>query len=61
MGIARIMCGDAVANNMAMVPLSNNTIKQRIQELSDYVLQQTIAYVKRSEKFNLQLDEISDI
>ena len=58
---ARIMCGDAVAKKLAMVPLSKNTIKQLIQELSDNVLQQTIASVKRSRKFDLQLDETTDI
>ena len=30
--MAWIMCGDAVTNKLAMVPLSNNTIKRRIQE-----------------------------
>ena len=45
--MARILCGDAVANKLAMVPLSNDTIKWRIQEISEGVLQQTIASVKR--------------
>ena len=58
--MSRILCGDAVANKLAMVPLSNDTIKWRIQEISD-VLQQTIASVKRSGKFSLQLDETIDI
>ena len=44
-----------------MVPLSNDTIKRGIQELSDDVLQQTIASVKRSGKFSLQQDETTDI
>ena len=55
------MCGDAVVNKLAVVPLSNDTIKRRIQELSDNVLQQTIASVKRSGKFSLQQDETTDI
>ena len=59
--MARILCGDAVANKLAMVPLSNDTIKCRIQEISEGVLQQTIASVKRSGKFSLQLDETIDI
>ena len=33
--MARILCGDAVANKLAMVSLSNDTIKRRIQELSE--------------------------
>ena len=58
---SRILCGDAVANKLAMVPLLNDTIKRRIQELSEDVLQQTIAFVKRSGKLNLQLDETTYI
>ena len=46
---------------LAMVPFSNNTIKRRIQEISEDILQQTIASVKRSGKFSLQLDETTDV
>ena len=59
--MARIMCGEVVANKLAMVPLSDNTIKRRIEELSADILQQTIAAVKRSKNFSLQLDETTDI
>ena len=59
--MARILYGDAVAYKLAMVFLSNDTIKWRIQEISEDVLQQTIASVKRSGKFSLQLDETIDI
>ena len=59
--MARIICGEAVANKLDMVPLSDNTIKRRIEELSVDILQQTIAAVNQSEKFNLQLDETTDI
>ena len=55
--MARILCDDAVTNKLAMVPLSNDTIKRRIQKISEDVLQQTIASVKRSGNFSLQLDE----
>ena len=59
--MARIMCGDAVANKLEMVPLSNDTMKRRIKELSRNVLQQTIAAIRHSERFSLQLDETTDI
>ena len=36
--MARIMCGEAVANKLAMVPFSDNTIKRRIEELSVDIL-----------------------
>ena len=55
--MARILCDDAVTNKLAMVHLSNDTMKRRIQEISEDVLQQTIASVKRSRNFSLQLDE----
>ena len=59
--IARIMCDDAVANKLAMIPLSNDAIKWHIQELSDHVLQQTIASMKCSGKFSVQLDTTTHI
>ena len=36
--MARILCGNAVANKLVMVLLSNNIIKWRIQELSKDIL-----------------------
>ena len=59
--MARILCGDALANKLAIIPLSDDTIKRRIQELSEDVMQQTIASVTRSGKFSLQLDATTDI
>ena len=59
--MARIMCGDAVANKSEMVPLSNDTMKRRMKELSRNVLQQTIAAIRHCERFSLQLDETTDI
>ena len=59
--MTRILCGDAVANKLAMVPLSNVIIKQRIQEFTESILKQTIASVKLSGKFSLQLHETTDI
>jgi len=53
------MCNDAAANKLAMVPLSNNTIKLRIQELSIDILKQ-FAAAKRSGNLILQLGEITD-
>jgi len=39
MDVARIMCGDAVANRLAVVLLSNKAFKRHIQELSVDILQ----------------------
>jgi len=43
------MCSDAVGNNFAMILLSNNTIKWRIQKLSVDILKQTTVLLLRSE------------
>ena len=59
--MARIMCGDAVANKLEMVPLSNDTMKRRIKKLSRNILQQTIAAIRHCERSSLQLDETTDI
>ena len=45
--MATIMCGDAIVNKLAVVPLSNNTIKRLIQEISADILQQTIGAIKQ--------------
>ena len=49
--MVRIMCGDAVANKLEMVPLSNDIMKRLIKELSRNVLQQTIAAIRHCERF----------
>ena len=59
--MARIMCGDAVANKFKIVSLLNDTMKRRIKELSRNILQQTIAAIRHCERFSLQLDETTDI
>ena len=56
-----LLYGDAVANKLVTIPLSNDTIKRRIEEILENVLQQNIASVKRSGKFSLQLDETTNI
>ena len=59
--MAREVCGDDVANKLAMVTLSRCTIKRRINDLSDNILTQTIGRIKESGKFSLQLDETTDV
>ena len=57
--MARIMCGDAVANKFEIVSLLKDTMKRLIKELSRNILQQTIAAIRHCERFSLQLDETS--
>jgi len=59
--IARIMCNDAAANKLAVVPLSNKTIKLRIPELSVDILKQIIAAAKRSRNLISELGETTDL
>lgn len=42
------------------IPLSDNTINRRIQEMSGDIKEQVVAAIKESEKFSLQLDESTD-
>jgi len=55
------MCSDAAANKLAMVPLSNNIIKWRIQELSINILKQTSAAAKRSGNLISELGKTKDL
>ena len=43
------------------VPLSNDTVKKRIQSMSCDIKDQVIEAIKRSRQFSLQLDESTDI
>lgn len=43
------------------IPLSNTTVKRRIDEMSDFVKQSMITVLKQSEYFSLQLDESTDV
>ena len=54
--IARITCSDVVGNKLAMVLLSNNTVKRHIQELSVDNLKQTIVAAKRSGNVILEFE-----
>uniref|UniRef100_UPI00358F5F6E protein FAM200C-like isoform X1 n=2 Tax=Myxine glutinosa TaxID=7769 RepID=UPI00358F5F6E len=60
--IANIMLGKAAENKLSLVPLSNDTIRCRIDDLSDDILAQVVAdLVASPTKFSLQLDETTDV
>ena len=59
--MAREVCGEVVANKLKQIPLSNSTIKRRIDAVSNNILEKLIAAIKLSEKFSLQLDETTDM
>ena len=53
--------GDAAAKKIQTIPLSDNTINRRIQEMSGDIKEQVVAAIKGSGKFSLQLDEFTDV
>ncbi|XP_012501552.1 PREDICTED: SCAN domain-containing protein 3 [Propithecus coquereli] len=55
------MLGESAAKKVAQVPLSNDTIARRIQELANDMEDQLIEQIKLARYFSLQLDECRDI
>ncbi|XP_051578028.1 protein ZBED8 [Myxocyprinus asiaticus] len=54
--IAEIMCGTQVASKLKTVPLSNNTVKDRIDIMADDV-ENTLVEKLKMHPFSIQLDE----
>ena len=48
-------------DEICKIPLSNDTVARRITEISDNQLQQLIIRLKKSPKFAIQLDEMTDV
>ena len=59
--MVRTVCGYEIAKKIEGVPLSNDTVKKRIQSMSCDIKDQVIEAIKRSGQFSLQLDESTDI
>ena len=56
------LCGEDHAKKLSVVPLSNNTIRRRVDDMAENILVQVIEEVKSSPvKFCLQFDESTDI
>nr|XP_025842280.1 SCAN domain-containing protein 3 [Vulpes vulpes] len=55
------MLGESAAKKVAQVPLSNDTIARRIQELASDMEDQLIEQIKEAKYFSLQFDECRDI
>uniref|UniRef100_A0A8C5FLG9 HAT C-terminal dimerisation domain-containing protein n=1 Tax=Gadus morhua TaxID=8049 RepID=A0A8C5FLG9_GADMO len=56
-----IMCGENVAKQLSLVPLSNDTVSRRIQAMSENVIQTLVERIKDSPYFSIQLDETTDV
>ncbi len=59
--MCRIMIGDSAAAKLGAVPLSNDTVARRIEDMSNDIREQLIEFVKKSPYYALQLDESTDI
>uniref|UniRef100_H3B3H2 Uncharacterized protein n=1 Tax=Latimeria chalumnae TaxID=7897 RepID=H3B3H2_LATCH len=53
--MVRIICGETEANKMKDIPLSNNTVKQRIDAI-DADQENTLEHLQKTEAFALQVD-----
>lgn len=56
-----IMLGDKARKQMDLIPLSDNTVQRRIEEMASNVNDLLISQIKASRSFALQLDESTDI
>ncbi|CAG9785192.1 unnamed protein product [Diatraea saccharalis] len=59
--MARTVRGDEIAKKLEMVPISNDTVKKRIDLMSLDILEQLITDLKTAIKFSIQIDESIDI
>ncbi|XP_077965569.1 zinc finger BED domain-containing protein 5-like, partial [Styela clava] len=60
--LVKNVLGEEAAAKLVSVPLSNNTVKNRIEEMSVDIAEQVISGVKDSEYgFSIQLDESTDV
>lgn len=59
--IVREMLGEKAAEKLKVVPVSNNTIQRRINNLADDVSSQLIERLQRSRYYALQMNESTDV
>nr|XP_033497741.1 SCAN domain-containing protein 3-like [Epinephelus lanceolatus] len=59
--MAEIMIDKKAADTLKKVPLSNNTVSRRIDDMSVNIIGQVVKKMKRAGQFALQLDEMTDV
>lgn len=55
------MLGKKASDEIDRIPLSNDTVRQRIKDMAESVKDQLVAHLRQSQFFSLQLDESTDI
>ncbi len=56
-----IILGNNAVNQLNLISLSNNTVKRRINDMSEDVFQQLICRVRASHFYAIQIDDSTDI
>ena len=59
--MCEVVLGTDAANKLKAVPLSNDTVRRRIDELSADIQSQLLDRLRSCEQFSIQLDESTDI
>lgn len=59
--MAEIMIDKKAVDALKRVPLSNNTVSRRINDMSDNIIRQVVNKIKQAGEFVLQLDEMTDL
>ena len=55
------MCDDAVAYKLKSIPVSNNTIRHRIESAPQHIKEQLVARICECKQFVIQLDESTNV
>jgi hypothetical protein len=59
--MVKLMCGDDAAKKIQPVPLSNDTVRSRIVDMSLDIKDQVVARMKETGKYSYALDESTDV